>query len=432
MNTEFIQLKGVTKKFRKNLVLDDVNLDVPEKQITGIIGASGMGKTTILKMIIGFYKPNKGKITYLKRNVLKDLKNIRQIFGFSTEDGSFYQDLTVKENLYHFGSLYGMKRKEVKERTKEILDFVGLSGAVNTKARDISVGMKKRLDFACSLVHKPEVLILDEPTADLDPLLRDQILSLIQKIKKTGTTVVLTTQLLEEMDKICDYIAILHNKKIIEKDTPKNIRKKYSSDDLNQVFSKIFSKTETDNQKHSEKDFDKHDKNKYDGFDKNNKDKDKENKEDKKEDKHKKSLIYSINPLKKDKKEDKHKKKDKHKKDKYNEDKHKKKDKHKKDKYNEDKDYKKEDKHKKKDKHKKDKKFSEEKKLDNLLEKISPEKNKDELKEKQEFEKKILSKEKESKYLLGKLFSGNKENKTQDNKKDITSKENKDKKEEFK
>lgn len=393
MNTEFIQLKGVTKKFRKNIVLDDVNLDIPEKQITGIIGASGMGKTTILKMIIGFYKPNKGKITYLKRNVLKDLKNIRQIFGFSTEDGSFYQDLTVKENLYHFGSLYGMKRKDIKDRTKEILDFVGLSGALNTKARDISVGMKKRLDFACSLVHKPEVLILDEPTADLDPLLRNQILSLIQKIKKTGTTVVLTTQLLEEMDKICDYIAILHNKKIIEKDTPKNIRKKYSSDDLNQVFSKIFSKIDTNKEEVSEKDFKEV-----------SEEKTKEHKKDKKKKHHKKnkkSFIYPVKENKKDKKEDKHKKK--------------------------------------KDK-KKDKKFSKEKKLDSLLEKIGSGKDKDELKKKQEFEKKILSKEKESKDLLGKLFSKNKEKnsdeKNKEKKRDINHKENKDKnfdkKEEFK
>ena len=253
MNTELIQLKEVSKKFGKNVVLENLDLDIPEKQITGIIGASGMGKSTILKLIIGFYKPDKGKILYLKRNVLKDSKNIKQTFGFSTEDGSFYEDLTVRENLFHFGSLYNIKRKKIKEKTKELLDFVGLSDSSNTKAGNLSVGMKKRLDFACSLIHEPEVLILDEPTADLDPLLRKQILSMIVKVKKQGTTVVLTTQLLDEMDEICDKIAILHNKKIVENDTPQRIKSKYSTNDLNNVFEKVFSKKKDPEKKSNNK-----------------------------------------------------------------------------------------------------------------------------------------------------------------------------------
>ncbi len=242
MDSEIIQLKGVTKHFKKNVVLENLNLVIPEGQITGIIGASGEGKSTILKLIIGFYKPNKGDILYLRRSVFKNIREIERKFGFSTDEGSFYDNLTVLENVRHFARLHKLKRKEVKKRAGELLDFVGLTYAARTKAKNLSAGMKKRLDVACSLVHNPEVLIMDEPTADLDPLLRAQMLGLVLKIKKQGTTIILTTQLLDEMDKVCDKIAILHEKRIVEEGPPMKIRNKYNASDLNAVFEKIFSR----------------------------------------------------------------------------------------------------------------------------------------------------------------------------------------------
>ena len=254
MDDQLIQFKGVTKKFGKNTILDSINLTIPEGKITGIIGASGEGKTTILKLIISFYKPTKGKIYYLRREISKDIVNISKFFGFATEDGSFYEKLSVKENIYHFGRLYGVKNKVIKKRAKEIIELIGLTKATETLAEDLSIGMKKRLDLACSLIHKPTVLILDEPTADLDPLLRTQMLHLIKKINSHGTTVIITTQLLEEVDEICDKIAILYNERIIDQNTPQKIKSKYSSSNLNQVFNKIFSKkNRTTYQESSEK-----------------------------------------------------------------------------------------------------------------------------------------------------------------------------------
>lgn len=243
MNTELIQLKEVVKKFKKNVVLDGVSLSIPEGKITGIIGASGEGKSTILKLLIGFYRPTSGKVLYLKRNVQEDVVHINKTFGFATEDGSFYGELTVKENLEHFGNLYKMKSKDIKDRAMELMRFVGLERAQNTRAQNLSVGMKKRLDFACSMMHKPDVMIMDEPTADLDPILRKSILALITSIRDSGTTIVITTQLLEEMDTICDKIAILHQRKIVEEGEPEKIRKKYKARDLNEVFGHIFAKT---------------------------------------------------------------------------------------------------------------------------------------------------------------------------------------------
>lgn len=242
MDTELIQLVEVTKKFGKNTVLNEINLTIPENKITGIIGASGEGKSTILKLIASFYKPTEGNILYRKRNIKKDISNIKKIFGISIEEGSFYENLTVKENLFHFGSLYKVDKKTLKRRIPGIMKFVGLYTAKDILAKNLSLGMKKRLDLACAIIHKPKVLILDEPTADLDPILRQQMMKLIKKINSNGTTVVFTTQLLEEADEICDYISILYNEKIIEQGKINSIKDKYKTNNLNKLFKKIFSK----------------------------------------------------------------------------------------------------------------------------------------------------------------------------------------------
>ncbi len=244
MDNELIKFKNVKKRFGKKEVLETINLDIPENKITGIIGASGEGKTTILKLLVGFYKPTKGEILYSKRDLVKDFKKLKNVFGFATEDGSFHDKLSVIENLMHFGYLHGVNSKELKKRADELLDLVGLNYARHTMASDLSMGMKKRLDVAISLLHDPEVLIMDEPTADLDPLLRNHMLELIKKINKRGRTIILTTQLLGEMDKICDKIVILFNKNIIEQGSPKEIKAKYNVKDLDGVFNSIFSKKE--------------------------------------------------------------------------------------------------------------------------------------------------------------------------------------------
>jgi len=241
MDTELIQLKEVTKKFGKNVILDSVNLSIPENKITGIIGASGEGKTTILKLLIGFYKPTSGEVLYLRKNVFKAMRDIEKCFGFATEDGSFYNKLTVRENLFYFARLYGVKTAKIQDAVEDIINLVELPDAINTLAEDLSIGMKKRLDLACSLVHDPKILIMDEPTEDLDPLLRQQMIELIKKIKKQGTTIILTTHLLNEMDHICDKIAILFNKQIVEDGPPAKIKKKYGQTTLDGVFKKIFS-----------------------------------------------------------------------------------------------------------------------------------------------------------------------------------------------
>ena len=265
MDDQFIQLKGVTKVFGKNKVLDNIDLSIPEGKITGIVGASGEGKSTVLKLIASFYKVTSGEILYFRRDINTDLNNIKKSFGLAIEDGSFYEDLTVHENLFHFGRLFGIDKKTLRRRIDGILFFIGLDTAKAILAKNLSLGMKKRLDLACALVHKPSVLVLDEPTADLDPLLRNQMLKLIKKINSHGTTIIVTTQILEELDVLCDNVAILYNEKIVEQGDLASVLKKYGTKTMNDVFTKIFSKrgrktyqesneqkTEFDNEKHEQ------------------------------------------------------------------------------------------------------------------------------------------------------------------------------------
>src|SRR3989344_8237467 len=223
----FIQLVNVTKIFGKNIVLEGLNLEINYGEILGIIGKSGSGKTTLLNLVIGFLKADKGEVIFQSRKIEKDVSNVNMQFGFSSQESSFYDKLSVEENLQYFGSLYKIDDNTLKKRITELLNFVGLEDYGKYLAINLSAGMKKRLDIACSLVHDPKILILDEPTSDLDPYLRRDILKLLKKInKEKSVTIAITSHLLDELD-ICDKIAILDNKKIITKGSSNELKDKY-------------------------------------------------------------------------------------------------------------------------------------------------------------------------------------------------------------
>lgn len=216
----FIQIQDITKAFGINIVLDDINLDISYGDIFGIIGISGSGKTTLLNILIGFFKPDKGSVIFQSRDLLKDLSNVKQQFGFASQSGSFYDKLTVKENLFYFGRMYNVPDTELNDIVPELLRLVELEDAENTLGGKLSSGMQKRLDIACSLVHNPKVLILDEPTEDLDLILRREINNLLKKInKEKNVTMIITSHLLSEMEDVCNKVAILNNHKILASGT---------------------------------------------------------------------------------------------------------------------------------------------------------------------------------------------------------------------
>lgn len=227
-----LDFKGIKKEFGKNVVLDGVSFSVKQGEVFGIIGLSGSGKTTLFNTLIGFFEPEEGEILYFKDNekipIAKDNDIIKRDFGFATQHISFYPKLTAEENLDHFGALYRINKNIRKKYTDYLLKLVDLTEARHTISSSLSGGMQKRLTIACSLIHNPRVLILDEPTADLDPYLRNKTWDIIRNIRKQGTTVIVSSHFLEEVDILCDRIAILHNGVILEVGTSDELKNKYS------------------------------------------------------------------------------------------------------------------------------------------------------------------------------------------------------------
>jgi ABC-2 type transport system ATP-binding protein len=241
--TSIIKLKGITKKFGKKTVLDNINLEINKGEIFGIIGMSGSGKTTLLNTLIGFYQPNGGDVLFYSdrdktyKSIFRSALESRKIFGFAPQFPSFYPKLTVEENLSHFGALYHLPNEIIKANTDHLLKLTELIHERDQLSLHLSGGMQKRLSIACSLIHKPGVLILDEPTADLDPVCRKDMWHLLKGIHSIGTTIILASHLLSELEETCDRVAILHDSKIIKIGTVEQLKNTFSQDKEIQIIS---------------------------------------------------------------------------------------------------------------------------------------------------------------------------------------------------
>ena len=235
---KLIELKEVSKSFGRNTVLEDANLIIEEGDILGIIGRSGSGKTTLLNLIAGFLEPTSGKIvhsfkvTQEPENLYQNLHKIKEFMGYAPQHNSFYPKLTVAENLLHFGQLYGLGRATIMNNIKGLLEATKLLPHHNKLAEHLSGGMQKRLDISCSLVHKPKILILDEPTADLDPMLQKEIMNFLVQVNKQGVTLVIASHHLNLMEKVCNKVAIVHNGRVHSHGNMKEIRKPYLKDNF--------------------------------------------------------------------------------------------------------------------------------------------------------------------------------------------------------
>jgi ABC-2 type transport system ATP-binding protein len=229
-------VRNVSKRYANREVLTGITFEVKKGEILGFIGASGAGKTTLLHMLVGFIPSSTGDILFhaytprgiVECNVLDHHKLVNRSYGFASQQPSFYEKLTVLENLSYFGEMYDLSKDAIKQNAEVLLRLMELKSSAHVLAQNLSGGMKRRLDIACALIHNPPVLILDEPTADLDPVLRMQIWEVIKRINERGTTVILSSHHLNELDTLCDRIGIVKDGKLVDIDTPDKLKSKYS------------------------------------------------------------------------------------------------------------------------------------------------------------------------------------------------------------
>ncbi|MGL4848833.1 MAG: ABC transporter ATP-binding protein [Clostridium sp.] len=219
-----IKIEGLGKSFGDFVAVDSITIDIKEGEIYGLLGPNGAGKSTTIGIICGLLKPSKGKISILDTDVTKNMKNMNKEIGLVPQEIALYGDLTAYENLKFFGELYGLRGKKLIEKINEVLEFIGLTDVKNKKANEFSGGMKRRLNIGCALVHSPKIVIMDEPTVGIDPQSRNHILDSVRKLNEKGVTIVYTTHYMEEIEAICNKIAIIDKGRVIAEGTKEELK----------------------------------------------------------------------------------------------------------------------------------------------------------------------------------------------------------------
>ncbi|MBQ7703989.1 MAG: ABC transporter ATP-binding protein [Selenomonadaceae bacterium] len=240
-----IEILNLVKKFKsvdKNnqptfkIAVDNVTLKIRRNEIFGILGPNGAGKTTLIKMLTGQILPTAGKIFYDGKTFEENKTAIKKMLGVVPQHINFDQDLNVGENLELHARLYGMEKIDRRQRIDKLLSYMELADCKNYSVKKLSGGMKRRLLIARALIHRPQILFLDEPTVALDPQVRRKIWALIEELAKGGVTIILTTHYIEEAEKLCQRTAIINGGKLIAVDSPQNFCDRLGKNSLEDVF----------------------------------------------------------------------------------------------------------------------------------------------------------------------------------------------------
>ncbi|MGP4042162.1 ABC transporter ATP-binding protein [Gracilibacillus sp. D59] len=231
--SKILEMNEIAVSFGKERILKDINLSVESGEIFGLLGPSGAGKTTLVKVVAGIIEAEKGSVLLAGKKM--PTLNLMKSIGYMAQSDALYHELSAKENLAFFATLYGLKKKEREKVINKVADIVNLSEELNKEVRHYSGGMKRRLSLAAALMHSPDLLILDEPTVGIDPLLRQSIWEEFHKLKESGVTIIVTTHVMDEADK-CDRLAMLREGSIIACDTPDNLKREQKATTIEEAF----------------------------------------------------------------------------------------------------------------------------------------------------------------------------------------------------
>lgn len=246
-----LKVENLYKNFGNIAAVAGISFEVKRGEVFGLLGPNGAGKSTTISIISTLLPPSRGQIFFEGESIFENSRNLRQKLGIVPQDIALYPTLTGYENLRFWGNLYGLKGPELKERIYEVADIIGLNERLKDKVEKYSGGMKRRLNIGAALLHKPDLLIMDEPTVGIDPQSRSHILETVLKLNAQGMTIIYTTHYMEEAEELCSRICIMDEGKIIASGTKQelvelvkertriNIKLDNISDNMPQVFKEI-------------------------------------------------------------------------------------------------------------------------------------------------------------------------------------------------
>ena len=230
-----IEVNQLTKCFGDFTAVNHICFDVEPGEIFGFLGANGAGKTTAMRMLCGLSTPTSGEARVAGFDVYRDTEKIKRNIGYMSQKFSLYGDLKVWENIRLFGGIYGLRKKELAEKTEKLLDILGLESERNTLVDSLPLGWKQKLAFSVAVIHEPKIVFLDEPTGGVDPVTRRQFWELIYEASARGITVFVTTHYMDEAE-YCNRVSIMVDGKIKALDSPANLKQQYQSTNMDQVF----------------------------------------------------------------------------------------------------------------------------------------------------------------------------------------------------
>ena len=227
-----LQVNDLHKKFKTTIAVNGVNLYLDEGESVGLLGPNGAGKSTTISMISTLLTPTSGEIRFKGADVLKKPDAIRPVLGVVPQEIALYEELTAYENMYFFGKTYGLTGEKLKNKIAEVLELVGLTDRKKDRIKNYSGGMKRRINMAVSLMHEPELLIMDEPTVGIDPQSRSHILEMVRELnRKKGMSILYTSHYMEEVERLCDRVYIMDHGQIIASGTKEELKSILSSED---------------------------------------------------------------------------------------------------------------------------------------------------------------------------------------------------------
>jgi ABC-2 type transport system ATP-binding protein len=224
-----IEMDRLKRDFKSATAVDELTLSIAPGELFGLVGPDGAGKTTTLRLLAGLLDVTEGDATILGFDLKSQAETIKPHVGYMAQQFSLYGELSVLENLQFFAELFDVSKQERQERTERLLEFAGLTEFTERRAAKLSGGMQKKLALACTLIHQPEILLLDEPTTGVDPVSRREFWNILTELHVQGTTIIVSTPYMDEADR-CSMVGLMYAGKLVECDTPQNIRGRLKED----------------------------------------------------------------------------------------------------------------------------------------------------------------------------------------------------------